>query len=440
MGSRSLSHNFDASTNRLSSLSGSQSVAFGYDLNGNITSRGSQAFSFDIANRLQSAARKATYDEERKKYRQTAGQQGLTIGNTWAAYQCYGDPDWVFSAGRADVPGAGRRRRDYGRSIASPSGLMLALQTISVESEFDRSANGPAQRRETIARLEARFGPAWGARGDVATAFGDAYSRARDAAAAVRWYERALVALDGSAPLQVAERLANLRARHAYEELTRTLRDPQADVAQAAARAHEQIDRAIELLQRLVAIDASVERSNLLGAAWKRRVLVAREAGQTDLEARALDQVLEHYRAAEAKAGAAGSDELFYPGMNRLAAELVKGFAEAAPRPVPDDEAKRLEAALERRADLDPSFWPFVQTVELRLYLALAKRALAEVVAGARTQFEILRERVITPEEWKTVRDQASFVLGAYLKTRLAPPEREAAQGLLDLLKGYAGD
>jgi hypothetical protein len=222
--------------------------------------------------------------------------------------------------------------------------------------------------------------------------------------------------------------------------MTRTLRDPQADVPEAAARAHEQIDRAIELLQRLAAIDASVERANLLGAAWKRRVLVARAAGQSELEAQALAKVLEHYREAETKAGAAGSDEVFYPGMNRLAAELVTQFAESAPRPVPDDEAQRLEAILARRADLDPSFWPFVQTVELRLYVALAKRGLAEVVSGARTQFEILRERVITPEEWKTVRDQANFVLGAYLKTDLAPAEREAAQSLLDLLTGYAGD
>jgi hypothetical protein len=70
----------------------------------------------------------------------------------------------------------------------------------------------------------------------------------------------------------------------------------------------------------------------------------------------------------------------------------------------------------------------------------LAKRGLAEVASGARTQFEILRERVITPEEWKTVRDQADFVLGAYLKSELVPPEREAAQSLLDLLTGYAGD
>jgi tetratricopeptide (TPR) repeat protein len=317
---------------------------------------------------------------------------------------------------------------------------MLALQTIAVESEFDRSANGPAQRRETIARLEARFAPAWGARGDVSAAFGEAYTRARDAAAAMRWYERALVALDGSAPMNVAERLANLRARFAYEEMTRTLRDPQADKVAAAARAHEQIDRAIELLQRLAAIDASVERANLLGAAWKRRVLVARAAGQSELEAQALAKVLEHYREAEIKAGAAGSDEVFYPGMNRLAAELVTQFVESAPRPVPDDEAQRLEAILARRADLDPSFWPFVQTVELRLYVALAKRSLAEVMSGARTQFEILRERVITPEEWKTVRDQANFVLGAYLKTALASAEREAAQSLLDLLTGYAGD
>jgi hypothetical protein len=360
--------------------------------------------------------------------------------NTWAAYQCYGEPDWTFASGRADLPGASRRRRDYARSIASPSGLKLALQTLAVESEFDRSAKGPAQRRDTIARLEARFASAWGGCGDVATAFGDAYARARDGAAAVRWYERALVALDGSAPLSVAERLANLRARQAYEDMARALRDPQVDRAAAAAGAHAQIDRAIELLQRLVAIDASFERFNLLGAAWKRRVLVARAVGQDELEAQALAQVLAHYREAEAKAGAAGSEEQFYPGMNRLAAELVTGFADARPQAVSDEEAQGLEAALTRRADRDPSFWPFVQIVELRLYLALARRGLAEVLSGARTQLEILRERVITPEEWKTVRDQADFVLGAYLRSKLPRAEREAAQSLLALLTSYAED
>jgi RHS repeat-associated protein len=61
VGGRSLSHHVDGS-NRLSSLSGSQSVSFGYDLNGNITQRGSQGYSFDIANRMRAAHGKATYD------------------------------------------------------------------------------------------------------------------------------------------------------------------------------------------------------------------------------------------------------------------------------------------------------------------------------------------------------------------------------------------
>jgi RHS repeat-associated protein len=61
IGARSLNHNIDAATNRLASLSGSLSIGFGYDANGNITARGSQGYSFDIGNRLASAAGKATY-------------------------------------------------------------------------------------------------------------------------------------------------------------------------------------------------------------------------------------------------------------------------------------------------------------------------------------------------------------------------------------------
>ncbi len=61
VGARSLSHNINAVTHRLDSLSGSLSLAMGYDANGNITQRGAQAFVFDIGNRLLSATGKATY-------------------------------------------------------------------------------------------------------------------------------------------------------------------------------------------------------------------------------------------------------------------------------------------------------------------------------------------------------------------------------------------
>lgn len=62
VGGRSLTHHVDAATNRLSALSGDQSIGFGYDANGNLTQRGSQGFSFDIGNRLRMAHGKAAYD------------------------------------------------------------------------------------------------------------------------------------------------------------------------------------------------------------------------------------------------------------------------------------------------------------------------------------------------------------------------------------------
>jgi hypothetical protein len=62
VGARSLAHHIDASTNRLTSLSGSQAISLGYDANGNVTQRGSQGYSFDIANRMRRAHGKALYD------------------------------------------------------------------------------------------------------------------------------------------------------------------------------------------------------------------------------------------------------------------------------------------------------------------------------------------------------------------------------------------
>lgn len=62
IGARTLSHQIDPASNRLTSLSGSQSVSMGYDANGNPSSRGGQAYSFDIANRMRAASGKAQYD------------------------------------------------------------------------------------------------------------------------------------------------------------------------------------------------------------------------------------------------------------------------------------------------------------------------------------------------------------------------------------------
>src|SRR5205085_11230677 len=46
-------------------------------------------------------------------------------GNTWAAYQCYGDPDWMF---RADTPDAQRPSlEDQFQGVVSASSLARAV-------------------------------------------------------------------------------------------------------------------------------------------------------------------------------------------------------------------------------------------------------------------------------------------------------------------------
>ncbi len=61
---RTSTHHIDYARNRLSSISGNAAaynLSYTYDTNGNITKRGAQAYTFDLANRMTSATGKATY-------------------------------------------------------------------------------------------------------------------------------------------------------------------------------------------------------------------------------------------------------------------------------------------------------------------------------------------------------------------------------------------
>ena len=75
-------------------------------------------------------------------------------GNTWAAYQCYGDPDWVFTRTKK-VKGAAQPRADEFDYIASLPALELALDTIIVQSTY-QGADAESQRARSRT-LEERF-------------------------------------------------------------------------------------------------------------------------------------------------------------------------------------------------------------------------------------------------------------------------------------------
>jgi hypothetical protein len=140
-----------------------------------------------------------------------ARRAALTLGgNTWAAYQCYGDPDWMF---RRDTPDAQRPSLDdQFQGVLSAPSLARALTTLAVQSEFQGAL--PEIQRDRIRFLEdkaRRAAPEWLRSGYVAEAFGHASAAAGDQRTAARWYEQAVKAADATASLQAVKRLEELR-------------------------------------------------------------------------------------------------------------------------------------------------------------------------------------------------------------------------------------
>ncbi|HEY8710750.1 MAG TPA: hypothetical protein VIM34_22460, partial [Burkholderiaceae bacterium] len=119
-------------------------------------------------------------------------------GNTWAAYQCYGEPEWTWRREGADAQRPTRALGDEFAGVASPVSLALALETIAIASAFGNaggSADGsaaPEPMLDKLRYLEAEFAPLWGGMGAIAEAFGVAYAGAGAVDPAIRWYRAAV--------------------------------------------------------------------------------------------------------------------------------------------------------------------------------------------------------------------------------------------------------
>jgi len=342
-------------------------------------------------------------------------------GNTWAAYQCYGDPEWTWRREGADAQRPAPPPGDEFAAVASPVSLALALETLAIQSEY--SGAKPALQLDKLRYLEAEFAPLWGGMGAVAEAFGVAYAGAKAVDQAIDWYRAALAANDGSASFRAAEQLANQLARRAENLL-----DP------ASARAD--IAAGIAQLRNLVALQPTLERECLLGSAYKRLTMVEWRSGRQKEAQAALDAAVEHYGVAEAMARKTGADNLYYPAKNGISAELRAAFLNQR---LPQLNAARIKAvsdSLDQAAARQPDFWSVVGQTELLVLAALARGQLAGVEPALSTALRDLKARVPAPRMWDSVYNEAEFVLEPYLKmTKMGAAEMRAAQNLLNALK-----
>ncbi len=359
-------------------------------------------------------------------------------GKTWAAYQCYGDPGWTFRAGGGDAQTVQRPAGDEYATIASALGLALALEEAAVRARWASAQSedeGQAQLQAQLQKvrlLEARFATLWGGMGAVAEAYAVAYAEAGDFDAAIAWYERAVHADDSSASLKSYEQFENLRARQAWQTVAHGQ-----PTAAALAAARERIVHAIERLQSLADRHATAERGSLIGSAWKRLAMLEQRAGNAAAARTALDAAARGYGHAEVLAAAAGSSDLFYPALNRMALELVVHGGQKGWRGLDPARTLAVRQSLEQRTLSDPDIWSCVGQLDVELYEALAHGRLAASLASLAEGYANIHARLNATKAWRTVADQARFVLDPVL-ARTRGKEREAAQALLDQLLGYA--
>ncbi len=387
-------------------------------------------------------------------------------GNTWAAYQCYGDPDWVLRREAADAQRPIVSPADEFAGIASPSSLVVALDAIAVRCEFQHA--DPDEQRGKLGFLESRFASKWGTMGNVAEAFARARAKADDWSGAIAWYEKALAANDGTATFRAREQLDNARVRLAEQKVhaARMLGDRAEHAAGSAAvrgrratkktrgaavggatRARDKlacaIDEARSLvlaaipnLQQLAAAQPTMERESLCASAFKRLAMIEAEAGDDEAEARAIAKMAKHYAAAERLGREARLPGVFYPAINVIAGKLVLD-AGSERRRVHNGTIAAVRDELAATVREHPDFWSIAALAELDMYEALARGNLADARPAIEASFADLHKRVDARWRWSSVYDQARFVLRKYVE-RASAAERKAAAQLLRALERRA--
>ena len=389
--------------------------------------------------------------------------------NTWAAYQAYGDPDWVYRRGPNDTMSVTRSPEDEFESVASPLGLALALEEQAVRVKWmheDRAA-----QLEKVRHLETRFGALWGGMGAVAEAFAVAYSEAGGRDEGIAWYERALLANDGSASLRAQEQLGNLLARRGWDR-ARQARDKAQAAASASERApgeppskgpagkkrtgakttpistelalelqigREDIVAALRGLQTLCSLQPTAERLSLCGSAHKRLAMLDTLAGSTALAQGAMASALAFYEKAEALAQATDDPRLYYPALNRMALAFAHGGGRADWAGFDAAHSALVRRKLQRAAQHDPAFDNQMGLIELDLYEAAARKNLAGVETALIGALRNLRLKAPGLNGWQSAADQTELVLGAY-KVYASAREKAAAQAVVDALDELAKD
>ena len=333
-------------------------------------------------------------------------------GKTWAAYQCYGDPNWCWDRPADPAVAQPQSLADEFDAIGSAQALVLALETVTINARYQSEKRDDCWIK--VSYLEKNFGDSWPGSGRVAEAFGLAWVEAGELGRAIAWSRKAVAANDGSASIRALEQLGNTLVLAAWEDVCKaqgSKQGRQAALDAAVAGAHHDLTEAILMLEGLNTIQTSAERQSLWASAYKRKAMVHKTDNRKDDALNAVAQMQQRYLRAEELGRAGGGTDWFYPALNKIAAQVITYLHDRANKPFDAAAAALLAHGLEQKIHAAPDFQSVVSRIELSIYCALAGDTLPADVGTILAQFDDLFVRAKAPRYWNSVRDQFTFVL-----------------------------
>ncbi|MEG0633641.1 MAG: CHAT domain-containing protein [Pseudomonas sp.] len=327
--------------------------------------------------------------------------------NTWAAFQCYGDPDWVLQRSTEDANQPCSARDLSLGSIASPQALVLALEIAIDDSRYKKIAK--AQVIDMIETLERRFGRQWVEIGSVCEAFGQAWAEAGETRRAIEWFEHAIGANDGSASLSSSEQLGDLQARLAWMEVKAAAKKTPQELAKTLSTSRKQARSAINLLTRVCRMHPTLRRTSLCGEAYKRLAWIEVQAKDPLAEGKALEKMVACFTDAEQQASLNDPLLACEAALQRLAAQLFIDAAEGVKADI-----LSVQEQLKPQVKNNPDFRNVVALIIAGLYLALLNGKLKARSARLLNEFANLKRRVPAVLKWREVQMQVDFVLDRY--------------------------